>query len=151
MTIPQPPEIRFMNHFVPEPNSGCWLWTSKTNKGYGLIRGVGGRYIAAHRLAWQIFRGAIKDKSFVCHRCDTPSCVNPDHLFLGGPLENMRDMIAKGRDNRSFWKNKTHCKQGHPFDESNTYPYRTRNGVLARGCRRCRRNALRRWCARGRS
>lgn len=84
----------------PEPNSGCWLWTgagAKSKNGiYGKAR-IAGKSISAHRISWMIYRGSIPDGINVCHRCDNPSCVNPDHLFLGTQSDNMSDMHAKGR------------------------------------------------------
>lgn len=76
----------------------CWLWTgAKHQHGYGVLRPKDGPMIRVHRLMWEREHGPIPKGMLVLHRCDTPSCVNPDHLFLGDQRENMRDMWAKGR------------------------------------------------------
>lgn len=81
----------------PEPNSGCWLWTGDAaRKGYGRIK-VNGRYIGAHRVAYQVFVGAIPEDRLICHKCDVPGCINPVHLFVGTYIDNARDMGRKGR------------------------------------------------------
>ena len=75
------------------------MWTGpRLPKGYGRFKIDGIRFaVYAHRLSWEIHRGPIPDGLFVLHRCDTPACVNPDHLFLGSAKDNAQDCIAKGR------------------------------------------------------
>ena len=81
---------------------GCWLWLkSKDTKGYGLLR-VNGKQEKTHRVSYRLFVGPIPDGLHICHRCDTPACVNPDHLFTGTNKENMEDRERKGRGVRQF-------------------------------------------------
>ena len=108
---------------------GCLLFTGAQNHGgYGVINRRG-RLILAHRLAWLLAVGEIPDGMCVCHHCDTRSCVEPGHLFLGTYLDNNRDMVNKGRHHNS---RKTHCVNGHEFTPANTYL----NG-RGRHCRAC--------------
>lgn len=79
---------------------GCWIWTGATKHGkwpYGNIIGDDGAYRQAHRVSWELHKGAIADGLFCCHRCDQPLCVNPAHLFLGTASDNSIDMVRKGR------------------------------------------------------
>jgi hypothetical protein len=88
---------RFESKFIPESNSGCWLWIGAAiNKGYGRIR-CSGIPKLAHRVAWELYRGEIPKALCVLHRCDTKLCVRPDHLFLGTVRDNNLDMVEKGR------------------------------------------------------
>lgn len=113
--------------------SGCWLWNARIHpNGYGAF-GFGDVVYKAHRAAWMIYRGAIPTGMCVLHRCDVPRCVNPDHLFLGTQIDNVRDMVQKKR----HWSHgTTHCKHGHALG-GNHYVKRLPNGRTARICKTC--------------
>lgn len=95
-----------------EKNNGCWLWKkSKNNDGYGIIS-YKGTPTLAHRISWLVFKCEISDNLFVLHKCDNPSCVNPDHLWLGTQSDNMKDMHDKQRHVKRTKEN-----WGKPKDE----------------------------------
>ena len=80
--------------------NGCLVWQGSVNKaGYGKIK-VAGRHLTTHRLAYVLAHGVIPKGALVCHSCDNPGCCDPDHLWLGTHLSNMRDKIDKGRCSR---------------------------------------------------
>ena len=81
----------------PVLRTRCWVWTAHKNaKGYGSFS-RDGKELLTHRASWLINRGDIPAGLFVLHKCDNPSCVRPDHLFLGTIKDNVRDMMEKGR------------------------------------------------------
>ncbi len=96
-----PLEVRFWRNVQKSDDSSCWIWTgNKRRNGYGRIS-LGAKHLGSegsHRVSWKLANKAeIPDGMFVMHSCDNPSCVNPKHLSLGTPKDNMQDMISKGR------------------------------------------------------
>lgn len=116
-----------------EKTDTCWLWTAaKNTDGYGRFKGID-RLVQAHRFAYEQLIGPIPEGLHLDHLCRVRACVNPAHLEPVTLTENLR----RGRNPRS---EKTHCPQGHPYDEANTY-------VSPRGgrfCRICRNESARR-------
>jgi hypothetical protein len=90
------PIDRLAMYSVPQPD-GCVVWQRSVNRGgYGQLT-VNGRYVLAHRLAYEVHHGPVPDGQYVCHSCDNKICINPDHLWIGTASDNMQDAIAKGR------------------------------------------------------
>jgi HNH endonuclease len=105
-----PEEQAFHTRYIVNPVTGCWMWTGSRDKnGYGEWQTEktplgNGKYRRvrkkAHRISWEIHRGPIPAGMEVCHDCDNPPCVNPDHLFCDAHAENMIDRDRKGRQAR---------------------------------------------------
>jgi len=111
---------------VPEPNTGCWLWTgSLTRGGYAQIR-VGGRLVYVHRVSYEMKHGPIPDGLTLDHLCRVRSCANPDHVQPVTHAENMR------RARRSV------CRQGHEYDLSWNGGARRRCSICFNAARRKR-------------
>ena len=135
-----------------DKSGSCWFWKGGTkssphpNRDYGRMWWKTGREEMAHRLAWELSVGPIPIRLQVLHRCDIPSCVNPAHLFLGTPTDNMRDAANKGRLRGACYRPRpTHCPQGHPYDARNTRLYKQPSGYFSRYCRQCQRKYTRAW------
>lgn len=130
---------RFDAKYMPVPEAGCWIWTGAVNceRGYGYFI-YEGKPRLAHRASWSIHNGPIPDGANVLHRCDIPSCVNPNHLFLGTLSDNMKDCSVKGRTEK---QQRTHCPRGHEYTASNTT---WNHDGKHRECRECKnaRNRL---------
>ena len=103
-----PPRERIESFVAPCPLTGCWLWTGTRRgnlrlKSYGRLP-IGSRtdgtrkFVDAHRYSYEVFIGPIPEGLWVLHKCDTPACVNPDHLYVGDRMANVRDRDSKGRN-----------------------------------------------------
>lgn len=119
---------------IKGPND-CWEgFGTKNAQGYMIFR-VNGSNCLAHRLSYFIHHGTLPENLLVCHKCDNPPCVNPNHLFLGTRGDNARDCSSKGRFPTQA---RTHCPQGHEYSEENTYI----NKLGHRVCRAFRRVSI---------
>jgi hypothetical protein len=102
---------RFISKYVKEPETGCWIWTAcLSGDGYGAFT-FRGKIVGAHRVSYIINVGEIPDGLCVLHKCDTPACVNPEHLFLGTKKDNAHDAMAKGRNVKGVTHGLTHLTE----------------------------------------
>lgn len=133
-----------------QPN-GCILWTLSTNRGYARAR-FDGKMQYVHRVLWEQTNGPVPEGHDVDHTCHNHSdcnggvdcvhrrCVNLDHLECVTKKVNQN----RGRQRDHYW-NKTHCPQGHPYDDENTYWYTNVHGNPARTCKACKMDRQRKY------
>ena len=121
-------------NYMPEPNSGCWIWMGILNPDGYSIRGS----LRPHRVIYESFKGKIPDGLVIDHLCRVRCCVNPDHLE---PVTN-KENILRGVGPTAKNSKKTHCSKGHLFTEKNTR-IRFREGAERRSCKLCQAQHLR--------
>ena len=140
---------RFWSKVEKGVGSACWEWSgSRDQDGYGTLlidsrrsSSMRGKRVRAHRFSASLHFGMFDQRLLVCHHCDNPRCVRPDHLYLGDPQSNSHDRSVRGRD---FNAMKTHCPSGHEYTPENTY---RPGGTGSRFCRECSRIDARRYHA----
>ena len=117
----------------------CWLWTgARDTAGYGSLT-INKKKVRATRWSYEFHKSPIPDGLLICHTCDVPACVNPEHLWAGTYSENALDMVSKNRQGPS----KTHCYKGHSYEEVGCYvrikPLNSarQGGTEWRCCKKC--------------
>ncbi len=123
MGKPSRPLTQFYSHIQFIESTGCWEWTGDIHLGYGRLM-IKRKHYQAHRLSYEIFKGKIPDGLELGHLCRNRSCCNPEHLEAVTRSINLRRGHNYNRD-------KTHCKQGHPYSGKNLL-------IRKDGTRRCR-------------
>ena len=122
---------RFEEKYIPEPNSGCWLWTAATlASGYGIISITRSRFELAHRVSYKLYKGEIPNELEIDHLCKVRCCVNPDHLEAVTYIENL------------FRARKKQCMHGHLLSGDNLRLWTSpTTGYEQRICITCHRAA----------
>jgi hypothetical protein len=107
---------RFEKYYMPEPNSGCWIWFGAERAGYGVLTERRGKVWLAHRLSYIFFKGEIPIGKVLDHLCRNTYCVNPAHL----EAVTLRENVLRSPDTLpSINLRKTHCKHGHLLQGDN--------------------------------
>lgn len=131
-------QLRISDNYIPEPNSGCWLWTGFTNEhGYGLlsVRENGKKKLRrAHRISYELKNGPIPKGLQIDHLCRVRCCVNPDHMEPVTLVEN----VMRGESFYAQQARRTHCPRGHEYSGRNLH-------VGSKGERKCRACDLERY------
>jgi hypothetical protein len=136
---------RFLNKVKVGDSEECWEWQASKRSGYGAFK-YSGRVMGAHVVSWELFnKEKVPVGMCVCHKCDNPPCVNPNHLFLGTKKDNAIDMVSKGRN---FAPTKEICCNGHDLIDGNIRYNKKGNRI---GCLTCQRDLNREYMRRKRS
>jgi hypothetical protein len=124
-----------------DKSQNCWNWKAATRSGYGVLK-VKGKGVSAHRLSWDIHFGEIPMGMLVCHRCDNPKCVNPEHLFLGTHSDNSIDAFRKGHINMP--EGRKYRIGSYPLNTKITYSkaIEVKRSVVNRGLKTLKQIAL---------
>jgi len=147
-----PIEQRLLSRVERITESGCWIWTGRIDRqGYARLsvyHADRGHYVPtlAHRLSFKAFTKKPIDGLAVCHVCDVPCCINPDHLFAAPQSANIADMIKKGRDAGvgKAARQKTHCNAGHPLSGDNLRIEGKNKTRRCKACEKIKKQAKRR-------
>ena len=133
---------RFFEKFIPEPNSGCWLWLEGLNdSGYAKFWD-GSKQVRAHRYAYEHFIGPIPNGLTLDHLCRVRCCVNPAHLEPVTVTEN----VMRGFSPPAVYARRTHCANGHEFTPENTRRwFDEKRGAFRRQCKTCKNDVTRLW------
>src|SRR5947209_9419461 len=126
---------RFKSKYTELDPDYCWLWQGAVARyGHGSFR-FNGKTGVAHRFAWMLANQQMIPEGLVIrHWCDTPACVNPNHLELGTQQDNINDMLERTYVPVEF------CKRGHPFTPENTETFLKPNGRIQRNCKTCKKS-----------
>jgi hypothetical protein len=120
--IAMPPPLSLPPRISWKRDTNCWVWNGANINGYGRMYFQGKQRFSSHVSAHLFLGFKFPENSqsvYICHRCDNPRCVNPAHLFIGTPTDNVQDAIAKGR--RYEQPRLKQCQRGHAFTPENTY------------------------------
>jgi len=136
---------RFMMRVQMIPFHQCWEWDGPFRAGGYGSSSINAKADTAPRVSYRLFKGEIPPNTHVCHSCDNPACVRPDHLWLGSSSDNFWDAVQKHRGGTGQ-KNvrKQQCIHGHALSGGNLIVYTKANGRMMRQCRQCGRDVQKR-------
>lgn len=124
---------RFLDYYKPGAADACWPWAGTVDaNGYGVIADDNRRQLRAHRIAYERVNGAVSESRYVCHSCDNPSCVNPNHLWLGSAADNNEDKRAKLRHSHGASHGMAKISENDVRDIRGLYPQMSQQAIADR-------------------